>query len=72
MSNTGAVKKDLTSRLDEIRDDIEELFRLNLKITDWNVPEADDQRASEILIAIFQEKIDEIEKDVKDGKYENY
>lgn len=72
MSKTAAVKKDLTNRLDEIRDDLEELFKQNLKITDWNVPEADDQTASEILINIFEEKLQEIKQDVKNGKYENY
>jgi len=72
MNNTTAVKKDLANRLDEIRDDIKELFEINLKITDWNVPEADDQSASEILVSIFEEKLQEIKQDVKNGKYENY
>ncbi len=67
-----ATQKDLSNRLDEIRDDIEELFKQNLKITDWNVPEADDQDASEILLSIFEEKLDEIKEDVKNGKYKNY
>ena len=70
MSN--ATQKDLQNRLDEIRDELESLFESNLKITDWNVPEADDQDAAETLIDILQKKLDEIKQDVKDGKYKNY
>jgi len=70
MSN--ATQKDLQNRLDEIRDELESLFKSNLKITDWNVPEADDQDAAEILIDILQKKLDEIKQDVKEGKYKNY
>lgn len=72
MSNTTAVQKDLTNRLDEIRDDMESLFKNNLTITDWNVPEADDKTAAEILVSIFEEKLDEIKQDVNDGVYDNY
>jgi hypothetical protein len=41
----------------------------DLKIVDWNVPEPDDQDASEILVSILEEKLQEIKADVKDGKY---
>ncbi len=66
------VEKDLKSRKNEIRDDLESLFKSNLKRTDWNVPEADDQKASEILVEIIEEKLSEIKEDVKNGKYKEY
>ena len=43
-----------------------------MKITDWDVPEANDQEAAKILIDILQEKLDAIREDVKNGKYTNY
>ncbi|EDZ62527.1 hypothetical protein SMGD1_2758 [Sulfurimonas gotlandica GD1] len=66
---TTAVQKDLHARKEEIRNDLESLFKSNLKIVDWNVPEPDDQDASEILVSILEEKLQEIKADVKDGKY---
>ncbi|MDA3908522.1 MAG: STAS/SEC14 domain-containing protein [Sulfurimonas sp.] len=66
---TTAVQKDLHARKEEIRDELESLFKSNLKIVDWNVPEPDDQDASEILVSILEEKLQEIKADVKDGKY---
>ncbi len=67
-----ATQKDLQNRIDEIRDELESLFKSNLKITDWNVPEADDQNAAEILLSILEQKLSEIKEDVKNKKYENY
>ena len=66
------VEKDLINRENEIRDELESMFKSNLKITDWNVPEPDDQSASEILVAILEKKLQEIKQDVKDGKYKDY
>lgn len=66
---TTPVQKDLHSRKEDIRDELESLFKSNLKIVDWNVPEADDQDASEILIGILEDKLKEIKIDVEDGKY---
>jgi hypothetical protein len=67
-----ATQKDLANRIDDIRDEFESLFKTNLKRTDWNVPEADDQSASEILISIYEKKLSEIKEDVKNKKYETY
>jgi len=67
-----ATQKDLQNRIDEIRDELESLFKSNLKITDWNVPEADDQNAAEILVSILEQKLSEIKEDVKNKKYETY
>lgn len=64
--------KELASRKSEIKKELELLFQTNMKITDWDVPEADDQQAAEILLGILQEQLDAIKADVKDGKYKNY
>ena len=64
-----AVQKDLHARKEDIRDELESLFKSNLKIVDWNVPEPDDQDASEIIVNILEEKLQEIKADVEDGMY---
>ena len=66
------VEKELLSREDEIRNSLQNLFNDNMKITDWDIPEANDQEASEILIEILSKKLDEIKVDVADGKYKYY
>ena len=67
-----AVQKDLVSRRAEIQSALELLFKANMKITDWDVPEANDREAATILVDILQEKLDTIRKDVQTGKYNNY
>ncbi len=66
------VQKDLTARKEEIIKELELLFKTNLKITDWDVPEADDQEAAMLLLNILQEGLEKIKKDVEAGKYNNY
>ena len=51
-------------------DDLETLFKENLKFTNWNVPEASDQETAEGLMAILTEKLNEINQKVKEGKYQ--
>ena len=43
-----------------------------MTITDWDVPEVDDHEAAKQLIAIMQEKLDEIKSDITAGKYDFY
>jgi hypothetical protein len=67
-----AVTKDILERKEEIKSDIRDIFEKNLKITDWNIPEADDIQAAHMLIEIFKEAVNDIEADVKNKKYDNY
>lgn len=67
-----AIQKELQSRKAEIRKGIEILFKANMKITDWDVPEADDNKAAKILADILQEALDEIKADITAGKYDYY
>ncbi|WP_345992565.1 hypothetical protein [Sulfurimonas sp. HSL-1716] len=66
------IQKELAGRKEEIQNALELLFKANMKISDWDVPEADDNKAANILIDILQEKLDDIRQDVKSGKYKNY
>jgi len=65
-------QKEIESRQEAIEEQLEDLFKRNMKITDWDVPEADDQQAAELIVEILQNKLDEIKKDVADRKYEFY
>ncbi len=64
------IEKELDSRKSEIKKQVELLFRANMTITDWDVAEADDNKAAKILISIIKEAVADIEKDIHGGKYD--
>ncbi len=66
------IQQELSSRKEEIQAALELLFKANMKITDWDVPEANDHEAAKLLVDILQEKLDAIREDVKNGEYINY
>jgi uncharacterized protein YecE (DUF72 family) len=66
------IQKELESRRKEIAKELELLFKANMKITDWDVPEADDRRAARMLLQILREELDRIETDIEAGKYDHY
>ena len=70
--STDAVIKELAVRKAEIEKELELLFKANMKITDWDVPEGDDSEAADIILKIMDKKIQELRNDVKAGKYKNY
>jgi len=67
-----AIRKELESRKSEIEKELELLFKANMKITDWDVPEADDKEAAQIIISIMKDKLDSIQSAVDAGEYDNY
>jgi nucleotide-binding universal stress UspA family protein len=65
-----SVQKDLDSRKDEIRDELESLFKENIRVANWSTPEASNREISERLAVFLKEKLDDIEQDIKSGKYD--
>ncbi len=67
-----ALQKEFESRKKEIQKELELLFKTNMKITNWDIPETDDQKAAQILVAILEEGLNKIKEDVQNGNYKNY
>jgi len=67
-----AVEKELASRKENIKKEVAFLFKANMKFTDWDIPEADDEKAAKLLLDIIKEAVAEIEQDINDGKYKDY
>ncbi|MGM0622816.1 MAG: hypothetical protein ACQESH_02230 [Campylobacterota bacterium] len=65
-------KKEFKNRKEDIEKELETLFKANLKIADWDVPEIDNDMAAQLLLDILQDKLDSIKADVKTGKYDFY
>ncbi len=66
------VRKEIESRRKEIATELKLLFKANMKITDWDVPEADDREAAELLLQVMQEELDKLKEEIRSGKYDNY
>ena len=64
MKSLDAIEKELLSRKEEIKKELRFLYNTNLRITEWDVPEADIKEASKLLLDILQEGLDELKKEL--------
>jgi len=65
-------QQEITKRKAEIASELRALFEANMKISDWDIPEADDQTIATLLVEVMQEALDELKADVAQGKYATY
>ena len=56
----------------EIETEIRAIFKANLKIFDWDIPENDDRKSAEMIIGVMQEAMDELKQEIADGKFDQY
>jgi len=66
------VKQDISRRKNEIISEVNGVFKLNMKITDWDVPEADDELAGKMIIDIMQEALDGLNEKLNEGEFKDY
>ena len=66
------VEKDILARKNEIISEVRAVFKGNMKLTDWDVPEADHELAGKIILDMMQEAIDTLKKELKEGEFKNY
>ena len=59
-----AIQKELQRRKNEIKKEIKLLFNANNRITEWDVPEADEKEAAKLLLDVMQEALDEIREEI--------
>ena len=56
----------------EIEKEVELLFKANMKIFDWDIPENDDRESARLIITAIEEAVEKLKQDVEAGKYDNY
>ena len=66
------VEQDILRRKNEIISEVNGIFKLNMKITDWDVPEADDALAGKMIIEIMQEALDGLKEKLDAGDFKDY
>ena len=65
-------EKEMEMMKSEISKEIRGIFKANMKIFDWDIPENDDRRSAELIIDVMQEAIDGLKKEISDGKFDQY
>ena len=65
-------EKELAAMKSEITKEIRAIFKANMKIFDWDIPENDDKAAAELILKTMQEALNELKAEVAEGKYDNY
>ena len=50
-----------------IKKEVRHAFRTNMKIFDWDIPENDDRKSAELIIAVMQEAMDELKQEISAG-----
>jgi len=66
------VEQDILGRKDEIISEVNAIFKVNMKITNWDVPEADDALAGKMIIDIMQEALDGLKAKLDAGEFKDY
>jgi len=62
------VEQDIARRKNEIIAEVNALFHANVKFTDWDVPEADDELAAKLILEIMQEALDGLKAKLDAGE----
>ena len=63
------VAQDILERKNEIISEVNAIFRVNMKITGWDVPEADSALAGKMIIEIMQEALDGLKTRLDTGEF---
>ena len=56
----------------EIKKEVRLAFKTNMKIFDWDIPENDDRKSAELIIAVMQEAMNELKQEIANGNFDQY
>lgn len=65
-------EKEIEKMKGEITKEIRLVFKANMKIFDWDIPENDDRKSAELIVSVMKKAVDELSEEVAAGKYDNY
>ena len=65
-------EKEMDKIKSEITKEIRLVFKANMKIFDWDIPENDDRKSAEMILSAMKEAVDALSEEVASGKYDNY
>jgi hypothetical protein len=65
------VEQDILGRKNEIISEVNAIFKVNMKITNWDVPEADSGLAGNMIIDIMQEALNGLKMKLSTGEFKD-
>ena len=65
-------EQEIEKMQDEITIELRAVFKANMKIFDWDIPENDDKKSAELIIDVMQKAMDGLKSEIEAGKYNNY
>ncbi len=65
-------EKELEKMQSGIKTELRLLFKANMKIFDWDIPENDDRKSAELIADTMQKALDELKEEIAEGKYDQY
>jgi len=65
-------EQEIAKMQNEITTELRAVFKMNMKIFDWDIPENDDRRSAELIINVMQKAMDDLKSEIKAGKYDQY
>jgi len=65
-------EKEIEAIQGEIVKELRAIFKANMKIFNWDIPENDDDASAQLILDTMQKALDELKEEVKAGKYKNY
>jgi len=67
-----AETKEIAKLRSGIKEELKDILEKNLKISDRDIPEADDKDLATKIVDILQDALNELKKEVQEGVYNNY
>ena len=65
-------EKELEKIKGEISKEIRLVFKANMKIFDWDIPENDDRKSAELILTVMKEAVEELNQEITSGKFDTY
>ncbi len=56
----------------EITKEVRLIFKANMKIFDWDIPENDDKKSAQLILSVMKKALQKLENEVAAGKFDNY
>ena len=65
-------EQEIAKMHNEITKELRAVFKMNMKIFDWDIPENDDRKSAELIIKVMQIAMDVLKKEIEAGEYDQY
>ena len=65
-------EQEIVKMQSEITKELRAVFKVNMKIFDWDIPENDDRKSAELIFEVMQKAMNELKEEIQAGKYDQY